>query len=68
MNSGDQTGLLNHRDWIIVVLILGFVITAWTIDSVRKSEMFNSDMHLVANMVSKDLNPTLFVRDYFFGR
>ncbi len=54
---------MSRRDVIIVALIMVLVIIAWIVDSVRKIDNINSDMHVVATMVAKDLNPNLYLRD-----
>ncbi len=56
-----------HRNTVFVIAVLGMVIVAWTLNSLRHLEAINSDMHLVASIVSKDLNPALYPRDFFFG-
>ncbi|MCL4302818.1 MAG: hypothetical protein KJ077_44430 [Anaerolineae bacterium] len=58
---------LSTKTWGVVTVTLALVVLAWTVDSARKAEVFNSDMHLVANMVAKDLDPALFSRDYFLA-
>ncbi len=55
--------IASPRDNLIIALILAFVIIAWMIDSVRHSDHLNNDMHVVATMVAKDLNPNLYLRD-----
>ena len=54
---------LSGKDLTIVVLILGLVMAAWIIDSLRKFDAINNDMHVVATMVAKDLNPNLYLQD-----
>ncbi len=56
-----------RRDWIVVIAVFTLVIVAWTIDSIREGGLFNSDVYLVATMVSKDIDPTLYPRDDLFA-
>lgn len=48
---------------IIIILILLLIMTAWMVESVRKVDNINSDMHVVATMVAKDMDPDLYLRD-----
>ncbi len=58
---------MTRRDWIVVIIIFTLVIVAWTIDSIREGGLFNSDVYLVATMVSKDIDPALYPRDDLFA-
>ncbi len=55
--------ILSRRDTVVVAITLLLIMVAWMVDSARRIDNINSDMHVVATMVTKDLNPDLYPRD-----
>lgn len=65
-NNQPQTSTAPHltlQQGLVVAVILLLVMVAWLVDSIRKMDALNNDFHVVATMVAKDLNPTLYLRD-----
>ena len=52
---------------VIIFIVLGLVVLAWTLDSFLNPVIRSTDLNMVATMVAKDINPTLYARDTLFS-
>jgi hypothetical protein len=58
---------LSRSEIVIVGLILVLVTLAWTLDSGLNPVIQSTDLNIMATMVSKDMDPTLYPRDGLFA-
>src|SRR5262245_4677847 len=58
---------LSPWELALVGLCLLLVITAWTLDSFLDSTIKSTDLNIMATIVAKDMDATLFSRDHLFS-
>ena len=58
---------LSRSEIVIVGFILALITLAWTLDSELNPIIQSTDLNIMATMVSKDLDPTLYPHDSLFA-
>ena len=52
---------------VIACIVLGLVVIAWTLDSLIDPGIKSTDLNVMATIVSKDMDPSLYSRDHLFS-
>lgn len=56
-----------RQEWVAACIVFGLIVIAWTLDSFLYPAIGSSDLNLIATMVTKDLDLTLYPRDNIFA-
>ena len=57
---------LPRLETIVAGIVLGLMVIAWTLDSFLNPMINSTDLNMVATMVTKDMDATLYARDNLF--
>ncbi len=58
---------LPRQEIIAACLVLAWVVVAWTLDSFLNPTIRSTDLNIMATIVAKDMDATLFARDNLFA-